>query len=184
MALDGGGDGALDGEGGWGIRKAAQPQLQQFDTTTIGTTTTTSPGDDDGGRGGYAGSSYGGGGGKSRANRLKSGKKGLPYERPSVGRSAASGPQSAAVLSAASTRALADKAQGAKAWLGSSFSKMISSGAMYLYSTIFRPNHPALPASLSVLDGKLTCVLLVSMGFRFQFLTRVDRIRISFSAGM
>ncbi|CAM6101317.1 unnamed protein product [Calypogeia fissa] len=150
MASDGGGGGALDGEEGWEVRMAQQPHLQVFDTTTIMTTTTATASPGDVGRGGYGGSSYGGGGGgKSRASRFKSGKKGLPYERPSVGRSAAAGPQAAAILSAASTRALAEKAQGAKAWLGSGFSKIISTGATYLYSSIFRRNNPA---PLPVLD--------------------------------
>lgn len=153
MASDGGGGGALDGEEGWGVR-TPQPQLQLLNTTT--TTTSTTPGDVERG---YGGSSYGGGaGGKSRATR-KSGKKSLPYERPAVGRSAAAGPQAAAILSATSAQALAEKAQGAKAWLGSGFSKIITTGATYLYSSIFKRNLPLLPAPAQLSDGEYAYTL-------------------------
>jgi hypothetical protein len=162
MAADGGAGGALDGDEGWRVvgprfsdnltEFATTPQQLLVQNTNTITTTTTVPDS----RAPYGG---GGAGGKSRAIRKGRGT-GLPYERPPVGRSAAAGPQAASLRSAASNQVLTQKAQGATSWLGSGFSKIVSNGATYLYSSIFRRNLPALPAPNGRYSACYCCPIL------------------------
>lgn len=80
---------------------------------------------------------YGGGGGKLRTRRVTK-RNATPYERPAVGRHASAGPQAAALMNGVG----AAEGTGRGAWLGAGLlgtaSKMVTSGASYLYSSFFR----------------------------------------------
>lgn len=81
-------------------------------------------------------SPYGGGGGKMRARRAPK-RNGTPYDRPATGRHASAGPQAAALMNTANGEAA--KRDG---WLGSRLlgtaSKIVTTGASYLYSSFFK----------------------------------------------
>lgn len=78
-------------------------------------------------------SPYGGGGGKMRSRRAPK-RNGTPYDRPAVGRHASAGPQAAALINT-------NQGEGAK-WLGSRLlgtaSKIVTTGASFLYSSFFK----------------------------------------------
>lgn len=81
-------------------------------------------------------SPYGGGGGGKMRSRRAPKRSSTPYDRPAVGRHASAGPQAAALINT--------NGEGAKrdGWLGSRLlgtaSKIVTTGASYLYSSIFK----------------------------------------------
>lgn len=79
-----------------------------------------------------------GGGGKMRPRRAPK-RNGTPYDRPAVGRHASAGPQAAALMNANGGAADGARREG---WLGSRLlgtaSKIVTSGASFLYSSFFR----------------------------------------------
>jgi hypothetical protein len=85
-------------------------------------------------------SPYGGGGGGKMRSRRAPKRNGTPYDRPAMGRHASAGPQAAAFINTNGGGA----ADGARrdGWLGSwllgTASKIVTSSASYLYSSIFK----------------------------------------------
>lgn len=146
MASDGG---AGDVDEGWRSRPRSLPysapmaappqtQLQMFSSSPLV----------DPDRSGYGSTA----GGKLRAIRRTGRRNTNPYERPAVGRHASAGPQAAVLISnggVTAAQALADKRRGA--WLTTGITKIITTSATYLYSSIFRRR---LPAPLQVSDSK------------------------------
>ncbi|KAG6550665.1 hypothetical protein Mapa_007762 [Marchantia paleacea] len=91
-------------------------------------------------------------GGKLRAFRRTGRRNTNPYERPAVGRHASAGPQAAVLISnggVTAAQALADKTRGA--WLTTGITKIITTSATYIYSSIFRRR---LPAPVPVSDNE------------------------------
>lgn len=82
-------------------------------------------------------SPYGGGGGKMRSRRAPK-RNGTPYDRPATGRHASAGPQAAALMNTT----LNGEAAKRDGWLGSRLlgtaSKIVTTGASFLYSSFFK----------------------------------------------
>jgi hypothetical protein len=111
----------------------------------------------------------GGGGGKVRTRRAQK-RNATPYDRPAVGWNASAGPQAAAALANGDGGGAGEGPR--RAWLGSGLlgtaSKIVTTGASYLYSSIFKRREE--PLRLNDVDrtpGAPLCALcrLIYMGF-------------------